>query len=261
MRERPILFSAPMVRAILDGRKAQTRRIVQIPSIIAADINDADTASERNGLTTIAWLDQHEGGPGFYGWLSEYPEEGSISLRCPYGVPGDRLWVRETSRAHELTDAEARDDTFGIMERESMETPPFGLDGVLYAADNHFRPIENTLSASDLWAAMHCYRGKRGATVPGTHMPRWASRIILEVVGVRVERLQDLRGRCLDFEAEGITIAPSDPFPHANRASKLESAFRKLWDSLNAKRGYGWDANPWVWRIEFKRIANDEREG
>jgi hypothetical protein len=57
-----------------------------------------------------------------------------------------------------------------------------------------------------------------------------------------------------DFEAEGITIDPLDPFPHTNRASKLESAFRQLWDSLNAKRGYGWDENPWVWRIEFRRV-------
>lgn len=233
MRERPILFSAPMVRAILDGHKTVTRRVAKL------------NCAGRVALRGRQW----------------HVDDPNAFLACPYGVPGDRLWVRETSRAHELTDAEARDDTFGIMERESMETPPFGLDGVLYAADNHFRPIENTLSASDLWAAMHCYRGKRGATVPGTHMPRWASRITLEVVSVRVERLQELSGRCLDFEAEGITIDPMDPFPYTNSASKLESAFRQLWDSLNAKRGYGWDANPLVWRIEFKRIAPAEREG
>lgn len=229
MRERPILFSAPMVRAILDGRKAQTRRIVQIPSIIAADINDADTASERNGLTTIAWLDQHEGGPGFYGWLSEYPEEGSISLRCPYGVPGDRLWVREA---------------FCI----GYEFEPGQFTAIPFAGRNDRRRAFYRATDDD------APDEPRRPWKPSIHMPRWASRITLEIVGVRVERLQDLRGRCLDFEAEGITIAPSDPFPHTNRASKLESAFRQLWDSLNAKRGYGWDENPWVWRIEFRRV-------
>lgn len=196
MRERPILFSAPMVRAILDGRKTQTRRVAKL------------NCAGRVALRGRQW----------------HVDDPNAFLACPYGVPGDRLWVRET---------------FCDDWREERGCIEYAADGGMDT---------EMFDAGCKWR-------------PSIYMPRLASRITLEVVSVRVERLQDLRGRCLDFEAEGITIDPLDPFPHTNRASKLESAFRQLWDSLNAKRGHGWDANPWAWRIEFRRIANAERAG
>lgn len=85
MKERPIIFTAPEVRAILGGRKTMTRQIIKLPEIIS-EPGDADA-------TSVGWLDHHESGPGWHGWMSEYPEEGSAPLRCPYGQPGDRLVV------------------------------------------------------------------------------------------------------------------------------------------------------------------------
>ena len=245
MTERPILFSAPMVRAILDGTKTQTRRVA-----------------------TGAALDWLSGPSGFNAEFVALPENGL----CPYGQPGDRLWVRETSRAHELTDKEAEADTFGVIERLGLEVPPCGLDGVVYAADNAFREIENSREASERWMKMNAYRGMQGATVPAIHMPRWASRITLEVTGVRVERLQDTSEA--DALAEGISrLAPPAP-PHEwsglNRftlngmgsgfcagsvswnSPTAEALYLRLWEDINGPGS--WEANPWVWVVEFKWV-------
>lgn len=190
MAERPILFSGPMVRAILAGRKTQTRRVVKDPSAL-------DCYNEVG-----SW-----DGPGDWG---EY----SLS-RCPYGVPGDVLWVREQFSYREV------------------DSNPSEL-GVWYWADGHV-PFGN-------WT-----RPK-----PSIHMPRWASRLSLLVKSVRVERLQDISqddaqaeglvgpmvDRKLDAIVNQIGLAPSD-------------AFRALWDTLNAKRA-PWVSNPWVWVVEFE---------
>lgn len=200
MKERPILFSAPMVRALLAGTKTQTRRAMK----------PQPTHMNPAGIPRLA----HLVGP-------------SSVISCPYGQAGDRLWVRETSKAIEL---------------------PSGLDGVRYAADETFRPIENTREASEAWMAMHWYRGGRGLTVPGIHMPRWASRITLEVTGVRVERLQDISE--VDAQDEGIT-APM--YPDDVRGASYALAYRHLWDSIN---GPGvWERNPFVWCVTFRRVA------
>ncbi|QCP50195.1 hypothetical protein FAZ95_14000 [Trinickia violacea] len=204
MTERPILFSGPMVRAILDGRKTQTRRPLKFPE----------------------------------------PKEGWHISNCPYGRPGDRLWVRETCRADELPD---------------------GLDGVRYLADDTFAPIANTREAAERWIELNAYRGQAGAAVPSIHMPRWASRITLEIAGVRVERLQDISYE--DALAEGVsdfagrfaddsqnTIGET-PEQTARRLEWPQRQYRLLWDNLNAARGYGWDMNPWVWVLEFRRIV------
>lgn len=191
MKERPILFSAPMVRAILAGNKTQTRRVVKGQA--------------------LEWLDA----VGFTPEYTALPENGL----CPYGEPGDRLWVRETCRAEEL---------------------PAGLDGVRYSADNHFEPIKNTPGDSFRWMHLNAYRAEAGAVVPSIHMPRWASRILLEIVSVRVERLQDIGEE--DALAEGMfgcTFGPVDGYRH-------------LWETLNGPGS--WSANPWVWVVEFRRV-------
>ena len=181
MIERPILFSAPMVRAILDDTKTQTRRIVKPQP------------------------------------AGEWAATGRSS--CPYGQPGDRLWVREQ---HEF-----------LMRYKNVRC--------LYRADMSEKIVE----------APYIPKVNRGR--PSIHMPRWASRITLEIVSVRVERLQDMHHKTNEFLAEGIMLSPSELFPDVNTADKLEREFIKLWDSINAKRA-PWSSNPWVWVVEFKRI-------
>lgn len=196
MKERPILFSAPMVRAILSGAKTQTRRIVKPRHMATVD-------------------------------AEQFP----ILAMFPYGSPGDKLWVRETCRA------EAIDDE--------------GLCGVRYVADGQFMPIANTREASDRWVPLYWYRGMEGATVPPIHMPRWASRITLEITGVRVERLQDIREA--DAEAEGIQEIVDAGVDHDGTP---RDAYRALWEQINGPGS--WNANPWVWVIEFKKLEGGD---
>lgn len=226
MRERPILFSAPMVRAILDGQKTQTRRLVKFPPGAAA-------CDHR--LCPSRWVGNEDGyhcaicGAGIRLARSK---SGVAGLRCPYGAPGDRLWVREASRAEELALT--------------------GQDGVRYLADDAFRPIENTPEAAMKWLDMFCYGqstpgdGVRiGKGVPSIHMPRWASRILLEIVSVRVERLND----CSEADAR----ADGAEYGYGEGATiSYRRMYELLWEHINGAGS--WDANPFVWVVEFKRV-------
>lgn len=210
MKERQIPFSGAMVRAILDGRKTQTRRIVMPqPKVSAA------------GNLIGEWLSRPLGG-----LLLPKPQD--IVIHCPYGQPGDRLWVREAWRT--TGDGGRCDDT-----------PPRDLQPhrVWYEADGA-APADECVGK---------YR-------PSMFMPRWASRVTLEVIGVRVERLQSISEA--DAIAEGIEQTPDgfsvDGGRHFHAASARMS-YASLWDSLNDARGYAWDGNPWVWVVEFKGIA------
>lgn len=213
MTEKPILFSAPMVRAILDGRKSQTRRIIKPqpvgPVFIATDPKTPRYCLPYNETLTM----------------------GGLAMRCPYGQPGDRLWVRETCRAEEL---------------------PSGLDGVRYLADDCFIPIENTEAASDAWLSLAAYRQRLSGhhkcrKMPAIHMPRWASRITLEITGIRMERLQDISES--DALAEGID--PKFP-PDEQVANAARMRYADIWESINGPGS--WAANPWVWVVEFRRM-------
>lgn len=223
-----------MVRALLENRKTQTRRVVwKAP--------DWGHPMPCPSETPEGWQ-----GPLDYSlWAHEGDKSDGDVRRCPYGGPGDRLWVRETCRGDEL---------------ES------GQDGVSYLADDAFVPIANTRAAALNWLTLHAYRGHHGARigpkVPGIHMPRWASRITLEITDVRVERLQEISFQ--DALAEGIRsdIIPADDVgpnricyvtePDDNHAYvKPGDAYRVLWENINGPGS--WDANPWVWVVEFKR--------
>ncbi len=192
MKERPILFSGPMVRAIMEGQKTQTRRVIGL-----AQFGRSDTPGygwtfrgTRNGGRGHLWQD--------------FRHEQMLRL-CKFGTPGDRLWVRET-----FSDSEP----------------------VFYRADG----IAND---SDM-------RWK-----PSIFMPRELSRLTLEIVAVRVERVQDISHD--DAVAEGcFRIEPCAEYPHGNAWGRL--GFSHLWDTINAVRGHGWENNPWVWVVEFKRI-------
>lgn len=160
-------------------------------------------------------------------------EQFPILAMCPCGSPGDRLWVRETCRAEAIGDE--------------------GLCGVRYVADGQFMSIANTREASDRWVQLYSYRGMEGATVPPIHMPRWASRITLEITGVRVERLQDISG--MDAKREGVSVPAHTPEDGAD-LDYARRGFRRLWEEIHG--GGSWDANPWVWVIEFKKLEQQE---
>jgi hypothetical protein len=229
MSERPIIFSKPMVNAILAGRKSQTRRIIKRP------------LSHPNWTGYVLSNDKTEViecGP-------DYPDSKEDCYRNPYGVPGDKLWVRETCRAEELAD---------------------GADGVRYLADDSWRVIESTAEAADKWVALNCYQGVQGATVPSIFMPRWASRLTLEITDIRVQRLQEINAQ--DAMAEGVVqceIPADDEGPIRlgymigpdDGTSPLtvspQQSFMKLWDSIHGKRHPSF-SNPWVWAIGFQRL-------
>lgn len=220
VKERPILFSGPMVRAILDDRKTQTRRVVHPqPSW--------RTKGPRHRLGDV------------YPWswrLVAREEEirAYRSFACPYGRPGDRLWVRESFRLPGPIDNGI--GGFDRMSPQDAAVACFGIPTRWYEADG-----ANLNSGAG-------FIGEPGRLRPSIHMPRWASRLTLEVTSVRVERLQELT--LADVNAEGVG---STTFIDARNA---RGHFARGWDSLNAKRGHGWDTNPWVWVVKFKRIAS-----
>ena len=194
MKERPILFNAPMVRALLAGTKTQTRRVVKM--------KPHHQIEERDDGTPWPWM--YDGERNADSWLA-----------CPYGQPGDRLWVRET---------------FGHFERNKNFAP--GCD-VFYRADGESLAVKP-------WR-------------PSIHMPRWASRITLEVTGVRVERLQDISSD--DARAEGCPDKPIDDAEQASIDLLAKLWYHDLWEQINGLDS--WAANPWVWVVEFKRVKGD----
>jgi hypothetical protein len=196
MTDRPILFSAPMVRALLAGNKTQTRRVVKGAALdwLAPDMFTPEfVATSENGL-------------------------------CPYGVPGDRLWVREAHALHERFTDVVRvvyaASLPGSWTEATREFPASNADGLT------IKPYQE---------------GFR----PSIHMPRWASRITLEITDVRVERLNDISAS--DALAEGMT------FPNGMEwGSDPVDAYRGLWDHINGPGA--WAANPWVWVVAFRVV-------
>lgn len=186
MKERPILFNAPMVRALLDGTKTQTRRVCKV--------------AEATALSYVVDCGNCQFGD----------EEGYVRFSSPYGQPGDRLWVRES-----VADIGGR---------------------LTYRADTD--------------DGAHCMVKR---WTPSIHMPRWASRILLEIVSVRVERLNDIREA--DARAEGVTIEDRHMIGYCAGEFLPPSirAYRDLWESINGAGS--WDADPWVWVVDFKRVT------
>lgn len=191
----PIIMTGESVVGIIKKSKTQTRRVITPQP-------DPKTAEFSSELVTEAWL------------------AGEIPVKCPYGKPGDRLWVRETWCTHPQSSISNRDIVF-------------------YRAD-----VGNTYLDGHWKSPMF--------------MPRWASRITLEIVGVRVERVQDISGE--DAAAEGIAlprcgcevcIHSSQMCPADQSAHIL--AYAEVWDKINAKRRFGWEVNPWVWVLEFRK--------
>jgi len=223
MKERPILFSAPMVRAILDGRKTMTRRAAPIDSLdIRAISDDCIAWSVKFSKPIGGTIASHSGGR-----FSQQQARSIIASQfCPYGAPGDRLWVRETWAQNENQLSETRMDT-----------------SIVYRADGEARALDN---------------GSEKPWRHSIHMPRWASRITLEITGVRVERLQEISEA--DAEAEGIAAhrkggwwweQPPPGIEGTNHfgAKSARDAYSALWESINGAGA--WAGNPWVWVIGF----------
>lgn len=245
MKEKPILFSAPMVLALLEGRKTQTRRIVK-PSIVQhiefmGGNGEDPTEFDFVGLKYGQWRsDSGKEMPAE--WLiycTEYPEEGAIPIGHGYGAVGDRLWVREAWRAHDAFD-----------HHPPRDIPAGQL--LIFEADGDKETFPGT-----------------GKYRPPMFMPRWASRINLEIVGVRVERLQDISEA--DARAEGciteeiisgydnqpIQVPKEIPDESGKGMVGWENCrdwYADLWESLNGPDS--WDANPWVWVIEFRKASS-----
>ncbi|HBT3310403.1 TPA: morphogenetic protein [Klebsiella pneumoniae] len=222
--ERGMIFNGEMVRAILDGRKTQTRRIMAPQP--ADDI-------ERGIFPN----------PEAIGWKSSLRHKhGSTTAHfCPYGKPGDRIWVRETFQGplfdYDLMDSYCKDST-------PFEKPEF----CVYKADGV--PAPEFYDADD---ELHC------CWRPSIHMPRWASRILLEITDVRVERLNAISEE--DAEAEGIDMEALydsqdcyDCIADHNMTGRptVTGAFKYLWESIYGEES--WKANGWVWVISFKRV-------
>ena len=209
MKEHPILFSTPMVQAILAGRKSQTRRIIKPqPHSSAREIVSSNQWKGKDFVARFKYDDQD-----IYEVTNLY--------RCPYGQPGDHLWVRET---------------FSIIGTEVSRDP------------GSYAIIDE--------APQYVYKGQKQPHIekllkwkPSIFMPRTASRITLLITDIRVERLQDISNE--DAIAEGINMGETPCIEPMN-------AYAILWESINGKGS--WDANPFVWVIKFERIEKQENE-
>ncbi|HIA4741277.1 hypothetical protein [Salmonella enterica] len=225
MKDRGMIFNGEMVRAILDGRKTQTRRIVS-----ERHLNLIDLGSQIGECYPLECGIDHENSQSYY------------REHCPFGKPGDRIWVRETYQGP-LFDYEHMESY--LEDSSKFEKPDF----CIYRADG--KPAPEFYDADD---NLHC--GWR----PSIHMPRWASRILLEITDVRVEQLNAISEE--DARAEGIidggclNCGEPEPCGCANPEPDATDAFAYLWQSIYGQEN--WNANHWVWVIEFKRIEGGE---
>ena len=252
-KERPIIFSGEMVKAILDRKKTMTRRVVKsnfINHYKHAHIIRQSTDKKREGKAY------------FYDTPVGSMVLSSQLVNNPYGKVGDRLWVRETwapvnSCGESALAYKADNEIICLSENEEF------LDE--YGTLNYTDPRLAKYAFAD-WAD-DLVNGVEGAWKSPITMPRWASRILLEITDIRVERLQDIseadavkegiKEFRINCSRDGIKTAYRDYSDVHNDVVTLNNptaSFRTLWDTLNAKKGYPWSSNPWVWVVEFKVV-------
>lgn len=227
MSEAPLIFRADMVRALLAGKKTQTRRVLTPRNTYFDGGPWPQQARELEPDYRSAWVDKGPspaGNPGPYLHLP-FPELGTTHRIYPRQLSGDRLWVRETFRP------------------QIQEWVPY----VEFKADDGGKQI-----TVEQHKQLRNQRGGTWAWHPSIFLPRWASRISLVIERVRIERIQNISDG--DVAAEGVEwghIHEIDP-----TISPAQKAFRALWNEINEKRGFGWDANPFVLCFDFKVAEN-----
>lgn len=222
VKERPILFSGPMVRAILDGSKTQTRRIVKPQPRYRDDVSDP------TGITTNGWWWTKPNGTGVHSQdTAEECMAKALKTFCPYSV-GMELWVRETWA--------------GRTDIDGTQGPERAKHYCMYRADGG-EGVRDPLNYHD-WG---------GKWKPSIFMPRWACRIELELTDVRCQRVQETSHE--DADAEGIHATKWATTPldlREQRLSLVQLAYSHLWDEINGKGS--WESNPWVWALSFKML-------
>ncbi|WP_238874203.1 hypothetical protein [Achromobacter xylosoxidans] len=220
MRERPVLFNGAMVQAMLAGTKTLTRRVVKpwVPAL-GVDAVPAD--------------------------ISYLPDFTCYRAACPYGQPGDHLWVREAWRSTADLDKHSGSQIADLCLDAGYNVP---WAPIQYEADGARRDWRHTSTPP------HDGPPQPGRYRHGRFMPRWACRLVLEITGVRVERLQDIS----EADAQGEGCAPAwldaddNQTVHAHRQPTYRQGFARLWREINGPSS--WDANPWVWVVEFRRL-------
>jgi hypothetical protein len=231
---KPILFSTEMVSAILAGRKSQTRRV--IPEKVQDEYSDYD-----DYVTAVA-----------FGVPHVRHNEKSFYLEKARYKPGDVLWVRETFARHGIADFALKGKVNPEKNPEFDDGTIMGFGNYIYKADE-YEPYDNTYKIT--WK-------------PSIFMPKEAARILLRVTDVRAERLQEISRE--DVIAEGFVLSCDNgrgdgiircsAYPCAFNETSCINKFSDYWDKQNAKRGFGWDTNPWCWVYEFKRIDKEEAQ-
>ena len=208
MNWHPMIFTAQSVRAILNGQKTQTRRILK----------------SQPEETSVRW-----NGNGYEIFMG-YPHGHDVPI-CPYGKVGDGIWVRETLQR-------GVQKMMGTLEGHTIQ----------YAAD--CTPVPYSPGAEIGWNEHAMWQWPGRNKRPSIFMPRWASRILLEIVEIRVERVQDISEQ--DAVAEGISEKMAEEYWYDG--PQYVGAVSVLWDEINAARGYSWESNPWVFAISFKVV-------
>lgn len=242
MKERPIIFNAEMVRAILDGRKTQTRRVMAVqPESNQFGLFRISASTKCSDVGKYHWAESNATGT----------HQRSTIFSCPFGAVGDRLWVRET---------------WSDVNLEGTPAVAYRADGDVYSLmnDKLLLDDEGAFNYDDPRIAKYHFAawysdlvgGVEGNWRPSIHMPRWASRILLEITGVRVERLNDISEE--DARAEGIVdggclnCGEPEPCNCLNPEPDAVDSFAALWMEIYGESS--WNDNPWVWVVEFQRV-------
>lgn len=227
-KERGIIFSGLLVMAIIEGRKTQTRRVIKPQPL---SMGEAEDGGERNDLVLMngevrKLHESRSRNKRATGMITARP------YRCPYSSIGDRLYVRETWVPKNWTDAEC-------------------VRAGCPDAATH--PTETYLGTPTraIYRASYTEPQDAGPWKPSIFQPKWASRIMLEITDVRVQRLQDISG--VDAVAEGVSTEAEYELMHYGGYKRAKAEFRALWDKINGAK-HPWSANDWVWALTFKRV-------